>query len=401
MEARLPIRTVETPLAVQGDHPLSKAFASRRSDSGDDVACPSAALNEGEDQKHAHRQVLERVGESGRDPVDGRSRRGARPGEAAQDEREGDQQDQDDETGQAHRREVLQVADADLARVVERHERERDRAERRHDVELDGARPADHERHDVGSEDHDPADDRHQKQRYERRNVVVLGHHAHSGKVYRAARAEQRHRAVDGEPHHRVDGLHELEAVLYEEQEHREEHQQEHDLLHAGERGVPVHALADLDELHREHQPEHAAADGKHCDVPDAACDVVHGDVPCGREHLREVRADDAVVADAREHRHLVGEHPVARVPQKPGEPCVHVVGDVRVGGRRRDEHERREEQREGEREDEAPVCDHRRRPPHSALSSPDPRSRESCTMVDAASFKWKEVVRTSPLQSM
>ena len=118
MEVRLPIRTVETPLAVQGDHPLSKAFASRRSDSGDDVACPSAALDEREDQKHAHRQVLKRVGEPGRDPVDRRSRRGTRPSEAAQDEREGDQQDQDDETGQAHRREVLQVADADLTRVV-------------------------------------------------------------------------------------------------------------------------------------------------------------------------------------------------------------------------------------------------------------------------------------------
>lgn len=356
MEVRLPIRTVETPLAVQGDHPLSNAFASRRSDSGYDVACPSAALDEREDQKHAHRQVLERVGEPGRYPVDGRSRRGARPGEAAQDEREGDQQDQDDQPRQAHRREVLQVSDADLARVVERHERERDRAERRHDVELDGARPADHEGHDVGPEDHDPADDGYQEQRDERRDVVVFGHHAHGREVHRAARAEQRHRAVDGESHHRVDGLHELEAVLYEEQEHREEHQQEDDLLHAGEGGVPVHALADLDELHREHQPEHAAAYGKHRDVPDAARDVVHGDVPCGREHLREVRADDAVVADAREHRHLVGEHPVARVPQEPGEPCVHVVGDVRVGGRRWDEHERREEQGGGEREDEAPV---------------------------------------------
>ena len=135
-----------------------------------------------------------------------------------------------------------------------------------------------------------------------------------------------------------------------------EEDQQEDDLLHAGEGGVAVHALAYLDELHHEHQPEHPASDGKHRGVPDPSRDVVHGDISCGREHLREVRADDALVADAREHRHLVGEHPVARVPQKPGEPCVHVVGDARVGGRRRDEHERREEQGGGEREEKAPV---------------------------------------------
>ena len=90
--------------------------------------------------------------------------------------------------------------------------------------------------------------------------------------------------------------------------------------------------------------------------LPDPSRDVVHGDISCGREHLREVRADDALVADAREHRHLVGEHPIARIPQKPGEPCVHVVGDARVGGRRRDEHERREEQGGGERDAEAPV---------------------------------------------
>lgn len=355
MEARLPVRTVESPSAVQGDHPLSEILPTR-SNPGYDVARPSAALDERQDQKHAHRQVLERVGEPGRDAVDGGSRRGARPGEPAQDEREGDEQDQDDEPRQAHRGEVLQVADAYLARVVERHERERDRAERRHDVELDGARPAHDERHDVGPEHHDPADDGYQEQRDEGRNVVVFGHHAHGRGVHRAARTEKRHRAVDGEPHHRVDRLHELEAVLYEEQEHREEDQQEDDLLHAGEGGVAVHALAYLDELHREHQPEHPASDGKHCGVPDPSRDVVHGDISCGREHLREVRADDALVADAREHRHLVGEHPVARIPQKPGEPCVHVVGDARVGGRRRDEHERREEQGGGERDAEAPV---------------------------------------------
>ena len=124
-------------------------------------------------------------------------------------------------------------------------------------------------------------------------------------------------------------------------------------LIQSGEK---QQTLAYLDELHREHQPEHPASDGKHCGVPDPSRDVVHGDISCGREHLREVRADDALVADAREHRHLVGEHPIARIPQKPGEPCVHVVGDARVGGRRRDEHERREEQGGGERDAEAPV---------------------------------------------
>ena len=65
MEARLPVRTVESPSAVQGDHPLSEILPTR-SNPGYDVARPSAALDERQDQKHAHRQVLERVGEPGR-----------------------------------------------------------------------------------------------------------------------------------------------------------------------------------------------------------------------------------------------------------------------------------------------------------------------------------------------
>ncbi len=84
----------------------------------DDVACPRAALDEREDEQHAHRQVLQRVGEPRRDAVDGGARRGARPGEASQDERKGYEQNQDDQPRQAHRREVLQVSDSYLAGVV-------------------------------------------------------------------------------------------------------------------------------------------------------------------------------------------------------------------------------------------------------------------------------------------
>ena len=88
------------------------------SDSRDDVARPCAALDEGEDEQHAHRQVLQRVGEPRRYAVDGGARRGARPGEASQDERKGYEQDQNDQPRQAHRREVLQVSDSYLAGVV-------------------------------------------------------------------------------------------------------------------------------------------------------------------------------------------------------------------------------------------------------------------------------------------
>jgi hypothetical protein len=38
---------------------------------------------------------------------------------------------------------------------------------------------------------------------------------------------------------HLVDALHELEAVLQQEQEHREEDEQEHDLLDAGHEALP------------------------------------------------------------------------------------------------------------------------------------------------------------------
>ena len=138
-----------------------------------DIPGPGPALHEREDEQDAHGEVLQRVGEPVRDRVDGGCRAGVHADDSSQDQREGDQEDDDDEARDAHRREVLQVADPDLAGVVERHEGQRDGAERRHDVELQGARPADHERDDVRGEHHNPADERDDEHREQGGDVVV------------------------------------------------------------------------------------------------------------------------------------------------------------------------------------------------------------------------------------
>ncbi len=99
-------------------------------------------------------------------------------------------------------------------------------------------------------------------------------------------------------PHDLVDRRHEVEAVLYEEQEHGEEHEEEDDLLDAGKDLAAVHALGDLDELQGEDEAEHAAADRQDGNLPYAPGDVVHGQVARAREHVREVGREDPVRAD-------------------------------------------------------------------------------------------------------
>lgn len=211
--------------------------------------------------------------------------------------REGHEQHQDDHAGQAHRREVLQVAHAHLARLVEGDQREGDGAEGRHHVYLDGPRPADDERHDVGDDDDQPRHERHDEHRDERRHVVVDGGDGDGGEVYRHALAEERHHAVYGELHHLVDGGHQIEAVLDEEEEHREEDQHKHDFPHARHRRVAVHPLGHLDELHGEHEREHPAAYGQDRVLPHAAHEVVHGDGPRAPDHLGEAGGQHPVVA--------------------------------------------------------------------------------------------------------
>ena len=309
-----------------------------------DVAGPRPALHERQDQQHAHRQVLQRVGQPADDGVDHRDA-GARRVEPSQHDGERHQQDQDDHAREAHRREVLQVPDPHLPRLVERDERERDGAEGGHDVDLYGARPAHDERHHVGDDDDDPAHERDDEHRQERRHVVVGRRDGHLRQVELGSRPEKPGHAVDGELDHLVDRLHEVEAVLYQEQEDREEHEHEHDLLDAGHARVAVHALGDLDELDGEHQREHAAPDGQDRRLPHAPDEVVHRHVAGAAEHLGEVRREHAVRPDGAEHVGLPGEDPVARVAQDPAQPRVDVLRDA--GERGLGERER-ESERDG-----------------------------------------------------
>ena len=266
-----------------------------------DVARPRTALHEREDEQHAHGEVLERIREAAYDGIDHRHAR-ARGVEAPEHYREGHEQHQDDEPGQAHSEKVLQVPDTHLARLVERGEREGDRAESSHDVDLDGASPAHDERDHVGHDDDEPGHERHHEHRDEGRRIVVGRGDGHRRQIERHAGSEQVHNAVDGELHHLVDGRHQIEAVLYEEEEYREEDEHEHDFLHAGHRGVAVHLLRNLHELHGEHEREHPAADGQDRVLPHAVHEVVHGDGARMPEHLGEAGGEHPSRADGLEH---------------------------------------------------------------------------------------------------
>ena len=262
-----------------------------------DVSCPGSALHERQHEQDAHGEVLERVGEPVRYRVYGRSGSRVHGDDAAQDHGEADEQDQDDEPCDADGTEALQVPEPDLARLVEAKKCQRNRGERRHDVELYRARPADDERHDVCDEHDEPTDDRDNEQRQERRQVVIARYDRDRRHVQCAASTEEALHAVYRKAYDLVDGRHEVEGVLDQEKEYREEHEEEHHLLHAREGLVAVHALRDLDELQGEHEPEHAAADGQHRHLPDASGDVVHGHVSCAGEHGLERCRQHAVSA--------------------------------------------------------------------------------------------------------
>ena len=165
------------------------------------------------------------------------------PGDdAAQDHGEADEQDQDDEPCDADSTEALQVPEPDLARLVEAKKCQRNRGERRHDVKLYRSRPADDERHDVCDEHDEPADDR-DEQRQERRQVVIARYDRDRRHVQCAASAEEALHTVYRKAYDLVDGRHEVEGVLDQEKEYREEHEEEHHLLHAREGLVAIHAL--------------------------------------------------------------------------------------------------------------------------------------------------------------
>ncbi len=322
------------------------------------VSSPRSALHEREDEQDAHRQVLQRVREAVRDGVHGGARAGVRAGYPSEDHGEGDQEDDDDQACDADGGEVLQIPDSDLPGVVQGHEGKRDGAERRHDVELQRSSPAHDQGDDVGGQHHHPADERDDEHGQQRRDVVVGGDDGHRRKVQCAAGPEQRHDPVDGDANHLVDRLHQLEAVLDQEQEHGEEDEQEHDLLDPGHRRVAVDPLRDLDELHGEHEGEHAAADGKDGDPPHAVGDVVHRHASGGGQHRAEVGAEDAVVSDSLEDVDLLGEHPVRGIPQELRQPVVDVPGDVGVGAVRRNQQHREEGESHREGDFEAAVTD-------------------------------------------
>ena len=361
-----------------------------------DVARPGAALHEGQDEQHAHGQVLQRVGEPVRDRVGRGARPGVRPGEPAEHERERYEQHEDDDAGDADRPEALQVAKAYLARGVHAEERQRDRGERGHDVELERAGPADHEGDDVGRQHHDPADEAHDEHGDERRDVVVGGDDGHLGQVERASGAEERLDSVDGEPADLVDRRHQVEAVLYEEQEHGEEHEEENDLLDAGKALAAVHALGDLDELQGEDQAEHPAPDRQDGNLPYAPGDVVHGQVARAREHVREVGREDPVRADRPEHARLRLEHPVAAVAQEAAQPIVDVPGDVGVCRLRGDEQERAEGECRRGGDGERPSASRFKRP-HGYIASSEPPRETTVTTVEAGSSSVKVVDATFP----
>lgn len=321
-----------------------------------DVPSPGPALHEREDEQDAQGEVLERVGKPSHDRVDhgDADRCGVEP---AEHDREAHEKDEDNHAGQADGGEVLEVADPHLPRLVEGHERKRDRREGGHDVDLDRPRPADHECDNVCRYRHDPADEGDDEHREERCNVVGRGYRD-LGEIDLRPRPEKPGHTVDGEFRDLVDALHDGEAVLHEEEEHREEHEEEHDLLHARHRRVAVYLLAYPDELDGEDEGQHAAPDGQDRDLPDAVHDVVHGDGSGAAEHLREARRKHAVGADRLEHVYLAVEDPVARVAEYVAEPCVDVVG---YGGEREagqpEEHHRQSES-EGERVCEALALD-------------------------------------------
>lgn len=188
-------------------------------------------------------EETERVGEPVRYRVYGRSGSRVHGDDAAQDHGEADEQDQNDESCDADGTEALQVPEPDLARLLESEECQRDRGERRHDVELYRARPADDERHDVRDEHDEPADDRDDEQRQERRQVVIARYDRDCRHVQCAASAEEALHTVYRKAYDLVDGRHEVEGVLDQEKEYCEEHEEEHHLLHAREGLVAVHAL--------------------------------------------------------------------------------------------------------------------------------------------------------------
>ena len=341
--------------------------------SAHDVAGPGPALHQAEYQQDADGQVLQRIAQASDDAVHRRARAGVHGIEPAQHHGEAYENHEDDDARQAHAGEAAQVPDADLPGVLQAHEAQRYGAERRHQVELDGAGPAHHKRHDIGHQHHDPADQRHHRHAQKRRHVVVGGGDGHLAHVELRAVAEEVRHPLDGDARHLVERLHELEGVLHQEQEHGEEHQQEDDLLHRRHAGAAVHALADLDELHGEHEGEHPAADWQDGALPHAVNDVVHAHGAGAAQHGLEAGGEHALGADGPEHVHLGSEDPVAEVPQHAAKPRVDGVGDVGVRRLRQPEHRRAEERAAREREQEPPL---RQRRPSDSLKQSDPLAR-------------------------
>ena len=221
----------------------TSSLVGMRLESAHDVSCPGTTLHERQHEQDAHGQILECVGEPVRYRIYGRSGSRVHGDDAAQDHGEADEQDQDDEPCDADGPEALQVPEPDLARLVKSEECQRDRGERRHDVELYRARPADNERHDVSDEHDEPAYDRDDEQRQERRQVVIARNDRDRRHIQCAASAEKALHAVYRKAYDLVDGCHEIEGVLNQKKEYREEHEEEHHLLHAREGLVAVHAL--------------------------------------------------------------------------------------------------------------------------------------------------------------
>jgi hypothetical protein len=308
------------------------------------VPGPCPALREREHEQDAHGEVLERVAEPAHDRVDGRSGAGARRVEPAEHDGERYEEQRDHEAREAHGRELPEVADPHLPGLVQAQQRQRYGAERRHHVELDRPCPGDDEGHHVGDHHDEPADERDDDHREERRHVVVLGHDRDGREVHGPARAEQRRHAGYREARDLVEGPHELERVLHEEEVHGEEHEQENDLPDGRDGGVAVHALGDVHELDREDHGEDPAADGQDGRLPGAARHLGERRSARRAEHRREGLGEHALHPYRREHPRLGGEDPVAGVAQDPAHPRVDVVG-YRGEGRVRDE------ERDGERE--------------------------------------------------
>ena len=189
----------------------TSSLAGMRLEPAHDISCPSSALHERQHEQDAHSEILKRVGESVRYRVYGRSSPRIHGDDAAQDHGEADEQDQDDEPCDADGPETLQVTEPYLARLLESEERQRDRGERRHDVELYRTRPADDERHDVSDEHYEPTDDRDDEQRQERRQVVIARYDRDCRHVQGSTSAEESLYAVDRKANDLVDRRHEVE----------------------------------------------------------------------------------------------------------------------------------------------------------------------------------------------